>query len=212
MTKLFTKLFKLANCKSNTKSTSKPQLIPYVRIPQQYQPQLGKGDLKEAGLLVNFDHLEVFRTLCCYEVTFMLNIYHLLHNLKDGDAIRDVGATESDFSSNFHEKYKQILSQLSYFSNNSFTQDQVEGLRFLFNDVRYTWNVITVANSLKVSLGDSLKHNINGYFKKMWAFEVSENDEEFMIDVFSVSLDIWERRVLALVASKGDDLQSSVSL
>ncbi|CCG24768.1 hypothetical protein CORT_0G00790 [Candida orthopsilosis Co 90-125] len=202
MTKLFTKLFKLSQSKTDTKAVKKLSLVPYTPIPQQYQPQLGKGDLKVAGLLVNLDHLDVFNTMCCDAVLFLLSIYHLLQNLRDGDAIKNIEGVETDFGAKFHEKFKQILSQLSYVNSNTFTQDQTDELHFLFNDLKYTWNVITVANSLRIELDDTLKHNVNEYFKRVWAFEVSESDDQFLIDVFSVSLNVWESRVIALVVSK----------
>ncbi|KAG5418279.1 hypothetical protein I9W82_003807 [Candida metapsilosis] len=202
MTKLFTKLFKLSSPKSTVEPPKKVSLIQFTAIPQQYQPQLGKGDLKEAGLLVNLDNLDVFNIMCRDAVLFMLSIYHLLSNLRDGDAVKDIDGSETDFGSKFHDKFKQILCQLSYVNNNPFQADQSDGLRFLFNDLKFTWNVITVANSLKITLDDSLKHNVHDYFKRVWAFEVSESDDVFLIDVFSVSLDIWKMRVMALVASR----------
>ncbi|KAI5967541.1 hypothetical protein CANMA_002975 [Candida margitis] len=209
MTKLFTKLFRLSNPSSKTATDNKTpnkvvSLIPYTAIPQHYQPPLGKGDLNEAGLDVSLDHLEVFDVLCRDAVLFILRVFHLLQTLQNGDTIKDDNEFDAEFGAKFHEKFKQTLSQLPYVNNNNntFNQDQIDGLHFLFNDLKYTWNVVTVANSLKLVLDDVLKHNVNEYFKKIWAFEVSESDDRFLIDVFSVSLDIWERRVVALVVSK----------
>ncbi|KAI5964018.1 hypothetical protein KGF57_001129 [Candida theae] len=207
MTKLFFKLFKLSNSKTTPEIPKRLPLIEYPLIPKQYQPQLGKGDLKEAGLLENLDHLDVFDTICRDAVLFMLSIYHLLSNLRDGDAIKGgedvavVGAG-TDFGSKFHEKFKQIMTQLAYVSTNSFTSDQIDDLHFLFNDLKYTWNVITIANSLKIVLDDALKHNVNAYFKRVWAYEIAEDDERFLTDLFSASLSIWETRVIAFVASR----------
>ncbi|KAI5954651.1 hypothetical protein KGF54_002427 [Candida jiufengensis] len=212
MAKLFNRIFKgiIGHNKNNPNQKLCKNTIPFIKIPLEYNKNLGNAEITNENKLNDetlVNNLEVFNLISENAILFIIQLYELIEDLNLSDLKEDC-QEENDlitrYRIEFDEKFKVILNNLIYVRENKFEKRQLDLLKFLFMDLKNTRNVILLSNKLKLNnINETLKTSVYQYFKDIWCFEIStDSNDEFLIDLYSVSLKIWEMKIISLIVSK----------
>ncbi|CAI5757250.1 unnamed protein product [Candida verbasci] len=188
------------NGKKNADTVQKPISLTFVQIPFHYNAELPIGKLPENIKCDKFDK-NVFQTMTREGVIFLLDVYNILQDISDNEVKYQY---QDGIKLDFHNKLTIKSSDLPFINDKQFNISHVELIKFLFNDLRNTRNIILITNSLVLfNISDKFKNAIYDYFKEIWSFELSKIDDDFIRDVLSICLKIWEMKIISQIVSDG---------
>ncbi|MCP8718356.1 MAG: hypothetical protein M5F18_03550 [Asgard group archaeon] len=168
-------------------------IISYDQIPTVYLPSYGKGKIDEVLVSASFDHERFFNQLTKESVSLLLNLFHVLQDISRNE---EKFAYEEGIKLEFHNQLDTLLNLLPFVESNFFNQSNIPVIKVLFDDLRWTRNVITITNLLILESSDNFKIAIRRYFQEIWKLQLAGGAEDFLRDVFSAILKIWEIKVV----------------
>lgn len=175
--------------------TSKNQIteISYDQIPTIYLPSYGNGKIDDALVSNNFDHDKFFNQLSKESIPLLLNIFHVLQDISTNE---EKLSYEEGIKLEFHNQLDSLLNTLPFVETNFFSAANIPVIKILFEDLKWTRNVITITNLLVLQSSDNFKLAIIRYFQEIWKLQLAGDAEYFLRDVFSAILKLWEIKVI----------------
>ncbi|KAI5961411.1 uncharacterized protein KGF55_004034 [Candida pseudojiufengensis] len=212
MARLLSRIFRGITHNKNKEDQKCKNSLPFDKIPQIFDDSIGDGDisrleqkLTDEETLQNFNHSDVFGAISNDAVVFIIKMYDLIEDLNTLQVSEKSEEVKLNYRTEFDERFKIILNNLIYVKENDFQKSELEIIKFLFQELKNSRNVILLSNKLKPieNINNDLKTSIFQYFKEIWCFEISTSiNDEFMIDLYSISLKIWEMKIISLVVSQ----------
>ncbi|RCK63061.1 hypothetical protein Cantr_09585 [Candida viswanathii] len=164
-------------------------IITYDQIPAVYLPSYGNGKINDVLVSASFDHEKYFVELSKESIPLLLNVFHVLQDISKNE---EKFAYEEGIKLEFHNQLDALLNALPFVEKNFIDYANVEVIKVLFDDLKWTRNVITVTNVLRLESSDNFKLAIRRYFQEIWKLQLAGGAEDFLRDVFSAVLKIWE--------------------